>query len=90
MHARALHVGAGFLPQRQRLLVVAELDADLFEDQVGVRLDQRQPFLVEHLVVRELAADEGKLDAAARLPARAARLGPAEPRRRRPSPGSAP
>ena len=36
-----------------------------------------KPFLVEHLVVLQLAADEGKLHAAAGLPPRAPRLRPA-------------
>ncbi len=88
MHAAAIHVGAGFLPHRQRFLVVAEFDADLLKDQVGIRLDQRQALLVEHLVVLELAADEGK-SATGRLPARVARLASAPPPRRRRPPCSA-
>ena len=56
MHALALDVGAGVLPQRQRLGIVAEIDADLLEHRVGIGLDQRQAFLVEHLVDVDLRA----------------------------------
>src|SRR5690606_22310176 len=56
----APNVRAGFLPQSQRLGVVAELDADLFEDQVGIGLDQAQAFLVEDFVFANLAGDVGK------------------------------
>ena len=56
MHALALDVGAGLLPQLQRFGVVAEDDADLFQHRVGILLDQRQPFLVEHLIDLDLAA----------------------------------
>ena len=49
MHALALDVGAGLFPQLQRLGVVAEIDADLFQHRVGIALDQRQAFLVQEL-----------------------------------------
>ena len=61
MHALALDVGAGLLPHRQRFGVVAELDADLLEDPVGIGLDQRDAFLVENLVDLYAAADIGEL-----------------------------
>ena len=58
-HALAPHIRAGLPPQRQRLGVIAELDADLLEHLVGVALDQAQAFLVQHLVNANLADDEG-------------------------------
>ena len=76
MHALALHVGAGVLPQLQRLGVVAEDDADLFQHRVGVLLDEGEALLVEHLVDLDLAADVGELLAGAAARARRA------PRRR--------
>src|SRR5690606_12471244 len=45
--------------------VVAELDADLLEDRVGIGLDQRDAFLVQHLVERDFPLDIGKLRAGA-------------------------
>ena len=56
MHALALDVGAGVLPQLQRLRVVAEDDADLFQHRVGILLDEGEALLVEHLVDLDLAA----------------------------------
>ena len=38
--------------------VVVDVHPDLGQDLVGLLLDQRQPFLAEQLVVRDLAADE--------------------------------
>ena len=60
MDALALHIGAGILPQRQRLGVVAELDADLLQHRVGIGFDERKPFFVEHLVLASSARDEGQ------------------------------
>src|SRR6516162_2711536 len=54
-HALALDVGAGVLPQLQRLCVVAEVDADLLEDGVGVVLEQLESLVAEHLVVGNLS-----------------------------------
>jgi len=51
VHALALHVGARGLPQRERLGVIAKVDADLLQDGVGVVLDGAQALLVEDLVV---------------------------------------
>ena len=56
VHALALDVGAGVLPDLERLGVVAEVDADLLENGVGIVLHQREPFLAQHLVVGDLAA----------------------------------
>ena len=41
----------------QRLGVVAEVDADLFQHRVGIVLDEVEALLVEHLVERDLALD---------------------------------
>ena len=76
MHALALHVGAGFLPHGKRFRIVAEDDADLFEHRVGIVLDQRQAFLVEHFVDLDRALDIGELRAGTAAGARRA------PRRR--------
>ena len=38
--------------------VVMYVHADLGQQLIGLVLDQRQPFLTEQLVVRDLAADE--------------------------------
>jgi hypothetical protein len=54
----ALHVGAGLAPQRNGFGVIAKLDADFLEHGVGIALDQRQPFLVQHFVIAELSQDE--------------------------------
>ena len=53
MHPLALDVGAGGLPDFERLGIVAKIDADLLENGVGVVLHQREAFLVQDLVVRE-------------------------------------
>ena len=55
-HALALDVGAGLLAAARAPRVVAELDADLLEHRLGIVLDERQPFLVEHLDERDLSA----------------------------------
>src|SRR5690625_1867019 len=40
--------------------MIAELDADLLKDRVGVVLDQREGFLIERLVRRDLADGSGR------------------------------
>ena len=57
--ALALDVGAGLAPELQRLGIILEVDADLLEHGFGVVLDERQPLLAEHLVIGDLARDEG-------------------------------
>ncbi len=54
----AVDGGAGILEQLQRLGVVADLDADLGQQPIGLRLDQRQAFLAQQLVRWDLATDE--------------------------------
>ena len=84
-HPHAVDVGAGLLPDLQRLLVVPVLDADLLQHRVGVGLAEREAFLAEKLVDWDLALDEAlllALAAAARRPPRlaATALAPAPPR----------
>jgi hypothetical protein len=43
MHALTAHVGTSGLPQIERFGIVAKLDADLFENDVGVAFDELQP-----------------------------------------------
>ncbi len=86
-HPLALDVGAGLLPDRQGLGVVAELDADLFEDGVGVGFDDLQGLFAQDLEDRDLALDEGSLGrmvaAARRAPGPGpAAMAPASPARR--------
>src|SRR6185312_11599649 len=65
-HTLALHVGTGLLPDLQRLRIVAEIDADLLQDGVGVVLEQREPLLAQDFVVGNLAGDERDEGLAAR------------------------
>ena len=51
-HAPAVDVGAGLLPESDRLLV-PEVDPDLFEDPHRGVMDAFESFLVEHLVARQ-------------------------------------
>ena len=51
----ALHVGGRRPSDLKRLGVVAKVDADLLENGIGVVLHEREAFLVEHLVVGNLA-----------------------------------
>jgi hypothetical protein len=76
-HPFAVHVGAGVLPDLERLRVLAELDADFLQHRLGVVLDERQPLLGEGLVERDLAGDELPLAKAAAGAHRAPRLAPA-------------
>src|SRR5580658_52419 len=57
MHALALHVGARGLPDRKRLGVLAEVDADLLENGIGVLLERDETLLIEHLVIGNPARD---------------------------------
>jgi len=75
VHALALDVGTGILPELQGFRVVAEDDADLFQNGVGVLLDERQAFLVQHLIDVDLALDVGELAAGAAARARRAPRG---------------
>ena len=59
VHALALDVRARGLPQRERLGVIAKVDADLLQDGVGVVLDGDEALFIEHLVVRQRARDVG-------------------------------
>ena len=57
-HALALDVGSAVAQDAERLGVVAELDADLLEDRVGVVLDGREALLVENLERLERPREE--------------------------------
>ncbi len=59
MHPLALHVGAGVLPDLQGFRIVLEVEADLFQHGLGIVLDQGQAFLGQHLVIGDVAGDEG-------------------------------
>ena len=72
--ARAVDVGAGILEQRERARMLAELDADLLKDGLGVALDDREALLVEDVGERDLADDVGGRDGAALQPRGAAGL----------------
>ena len=58
VHPVAAHVGARVPPELQRLGILGEAHPDLLEHRLGIRLDQRQPLLVEDLVVRDPPLDE--------------------------------
>ena len=58
-HARLAHICPGISKNREDLGVVAEFHADLFEQLVGVRLDQAQPLLVENVEGSDPTADVG-------------------------------
>lgn len=60
MHALTAHVGTSGLPQIERFGIVAKLDADLFENDVGVAFDELQPFLVKNFVFANPALDIGQ------------------------------
>ena len=59
MYALTLDVGPGRLPDRDRFGVVAEIDAGLLENGIGVVLEQRESFLAQYFVVGNLACDVG-------------------------------
>ena len=50
-----LYVGPGVTEDLQRLGVVAEVDADFFEDRIGIVLEQLETLGTEHLVIRDVA-----------------------------------
>ena len=55
MHALTLYVRAGIPQDLQRLGVVAEVDADLFEDRIRIVLEQLETLGAQHLVIRDVA-----------------------------------
>src|SRR5665213_163008 len=59
VHALALDVGAGCLPDFDGLRVVAKIDADLFQNRIGVFLHHHEAFLGQDLVVGNLARNVG-------------------------------
>ena len=67
--ALAGDVGPGAAPQRERLRVVSELDADLLENRLRVVLDELETLDGHHVVDRHPARDVGH-DGRSRLDAR--------------------
>jgi len=65
VHPLALDVRARVLPQLQRLRIVAEVDADLLEDGVGIVLEELEALGAEYLVVGDLPRDVGNEGVAA-------------------------
>ena len=60
MHPLAFDVRAGFLPQFQRFRIIAILDAHLFHQRVGIRLDDIHCFLRQDIGRRYLPRDIGQ------------------------------
>ena len=73
-HPLALDVAARAAKEVERARKVAELDADLLEQRVGVALDDFEPFLAENLGQRNVARDVGHGDGRALGAGGAARL----------------
>ena len=57
-HTFAFHIGARILEQGKRLRKITKFNADFLENRVGVMLDKLQAFLVQYLVIGNLAIDE--------------------------------
>ena len=73
-HALALDVGARVAKARQRGGIIAEVDADLLQQRLGVALDDREPFLAQDLGRGDRAGDVGDRGMAAFRARDAARL----------------
>ena len=71
MDMLATHFGTGLFPHGQRLRI-AEDDADLLENGIGIAFDDRERLFVQHLERGEPAVDIGLLHARPCAPARAA------------------
>ncbi len=56
-HPFALHVGACGLEQCQRLVIVAEVDADLLQDRIGIVFEQFEAIAPHHFVAGNLPRD---------------------------------
>ena len=55
-----LNVGAGALEDVENFRIAGEIHAGFLEQNIGVVLDQAQPFLVEHIEGAETAIDVGR------------------------------
>ncbi len=77
--ALAIDIRAGFSEKLQRFGEFLELDADFLEQRVGVVLDQLEAGLVEQLIIRNLAFDEGCIGSSRPLPGGALRAATAAP-----------
>ena len=58
-HPLALHVRTGLAPDVQGLGVIAKINADLFQNGVGIVLNDGQTLFVQHLVIGDFAGDVG-------------------------------
>ena len=58
-HPLALHVGAGLAKQALRLLVLADLEADLLQDGLGMFLEPGESLLAEQFEGGDSACDVG-------------------------------
>ena len=75
--ALAVDVGPGVLEQHERLGGVAEVDADLLEDDVGIFLDHRQVLLRENLEGLERSREVRDADGVGDCPGGLSRSAPA-------------
>ena len=63
-HTLAIDVGARVLPECQGLGVVDEVDADLFEHRLGIRLDDRERLFVQNVEIGDIPLNKPRrLDA---------------------------
>src|SRR5260370_30149004 len=65
-HPLALDVRARVLPELERLRILAEVDADLFKNRVGVVFEEFESLAPQHSVIRDLPGDVPHEGAAAR------------------------
>ena len=59
-HPLTLYVRACVTQQPQRLRVITEVDADLFENQVGICFDQGKTCFIQEFVIWDPALDKGR------------------------------
>ena len=63
-HTLAVDIGARVFPERQSLGVIDEVDADLFEHRLGIRLDDRERLFVQDVEIRDIPLNKARrLDA---------------------------
>ena len=58
-HPLPIHIGARRLPDFEAFRIVFEVEPDLQQHRIGIVFNQRQALLVQHLIDRRLAGDEG-------------------------------
>ena len=59
MHSFALNIAASVLEHRQRLGILKEIDADLFQNRFGIGLDDLSRFICQDINRRQVAGDIG-------------------------------